>query len=58
MCANQNEKRFAEILINSQLPEVAFNLNKSNESIDFTSFKQLLYGRPNLYVNILFTDIS
>jgi len=31
MCANQNEKRFAEILINSQLPEVAFNLNKSNE---------------------------
>jgi DNA polymerase theta len=31
MCANQNEKRFAEILINSKLPEVTFSSNKSSE---------------------------
>jgi len=30
----------------------------SNESIGFTSFRQLLCGKPNLYMNVRVTDIS
>ncbi len=29
----------------------------SNESIDFTSFRQLLYGKPNLFMNVRVTGI-
>jgi hypothetical protein len=34
------------------------NSSESNESIDFTSFRQLLYGKPNLFMNVRVTDIS